>query len=61
MNDERPRITFHINDMPHEKQCLSHYTGRDIILKLVSTLHAKKCANVVSSLSPPILTVWKVI
>ena len=43
--DERPRITFHVNDMPYEKQCLSHYTGRDIILKLVSTLHAKKCAN----------------
>ena len=41
--DEYPPITFHEEGVAHERKFLSQrYTGRDIILKLVSTLHAKK-------------------
>ena len=41
--DEYPPVTFHEEGVPHERKFPSRrYTGRDIILKLVSTLHAKK-------------------
>ena len=41
--DEYPPVTFHEKGVSHECKFPSHrYTGRDIILKLVSTLHAKK-------------------
>ena len=44
--DEYPPVTFHENGVPHERKFPSRrYTGRDIILKLVSTLHAKKSLN----------------
>ena len=41
--DEYPPVTFHEKGVGHERKFPSQrYTGRDIILKLVSTLHAKK-------------------
>ena len=41
--DEYPQVTFHEEGVAHERKFPSRrYTGRDIILKLVSTLHAKK-------------------
>ena len=41
--DEYPPVTFHEEGVAHERKFPSRrYTGRDIILKLVSTLHAKK-------------------
>ena len=41
--DEYPPVTFHEQGVAHKRKFPSRrYTGRDIILKLVSTLHAKK-------------------
>ena len=35
-------VSYHEEGIPYMREYPSHYTGRDIILKLVSTLHAKK-------------------
>ena len=43
--DKCPKINYHENDKEYKHQLSSHYTGRDILLKLVSTLHAKKSLN----------------
>ena len=43
--DKCPKINYHENDKEYKRHLSSHYTGRDIILKLVSTLHAKKSHN----------------
>ena len=43
--DEYPPVTFHEKGVAHEGNDFSHYNGKDIILKLVSTLHAKKSVN----------------
>ena len=43
--NEYPPVTFHEKGVPHERKSPSHYNGKDIILKLVSTLHAKKSLN----------------
>ena len=40
-----PKINYHENDKEYKRHLSSHYTGRDILLKLVSTLHAKKSHN----------------
>ena len=40
--DECPKISYHERGVGYECQLSSHYTARDIILKLASTLHAKK-------------------
>ena len=40
--DECPKISYHEKGVGYECQLSSHYTARDIILKLASTLHAKK-------------------
>ena len=39
---ECPEANYHIEGVRYERQMSSHYTGRDIILKLASTLQAKK-------------------
>ena len=39
---ECPETNYHEEGVRYERQMSSHYTGRDIILKLVSTLQAKK-------------------
>ena len=49
--DEHPKVTYHEEDECYEEQYdedqfISHYTGRDVILKLASTLHAKKSSSV---------------
>ena len=43
--DKCPKINYHENDKEYKRHLSSHYTGRDILLKLVSTLHAKKSLN----------------
>ena len=46
--DEYPPVTFHekgVAHKPHECKSHSRYNGKDIIMKLVSTLHAKKSVN----------------
>ena len=44
--DEHLPVTFHEKGVPHERKFPSrHYIGRDIILKLVSTFHAKKSVH----------------
>ena len=40
--DECPKISYHDRGVGYECQLSSNYTARDIILKLASTLHAKK-------------------
>ena len=40
--DECPKISYHEKGVGYKCQLSSHYTARDIILKLASTLHAKK-------------------
>ena len=40
--DECPKINYREKGVGYECQISSHYTARDIILKLASTLHAKK-------------------
>ena len=43
--DKCPQINYHNEGVCYERQMSSRYTGRDIILKLVSTLQAKKSLN----------------
>ena len=48
--DEHPEVTYHEEGVCYSKKSeenkyISHYTGRDVILKLASTLHAKKSAD----------------
>ena len=43
--DKYPKINYHENDKEYKRHFSSHYTGRDILLKLASTLHAKKSLN----------------
>ena len=40
--NECPEANYHEEGVRYERQMSSHYTGRDIILKLASTLQAKK-------------------
>ena len=40
--DGCPTTNYHVNGVGYERQLSCHYTCRDVILKLVSTLHAKK-------------------
>ena len=40
--DECPKISYHEKGIGYECQLSSHYTARDIILKIASTLHANK-------------------
>ena len=40
--DECPKMSYHEKGVEYACQLSSHYTARDIILKLASTLHAKK-------------------
>ena len=40
--EEHPPVSFHEEGVPYPRDLPSCYTGKDIILKLVSTLHAKK-------------------
>ncbi|CAI8005020.1 Probable serine/threonine-protein kinase DDB_G0271682, partial [Geodia barretti] len=43
--DERPPVDCHEQGLCYKRQFQSHYTSRDVILKLASTLHAKKSQN----------------
>ena len=43
--DEYPPLTFHEKGVAHKCNDFSRYNGKDIIMKLVSTLHAKKSVN----------------
>ena len=43
--NEHPPVDCHKSGVPFKREHPSHYTGRDIILKLVSTLHARKNLN----------------
>ena len=43
--DEYPPINFHVKCVAYKRKLLSQYTGRQIILKLVSTLKCKKSAQ----------------
>ena len=43
--NEHPPVDCHKGGVPFKREHPSHYTGRDIILKLVSTLHARKNLN----------------
>ena len=43
--DKCPKINYHEKDKEYKRHLSSHYTGRDVLLKLVSTLHAKKSLN----------------
>ena len=40
--NEQPPVSYHEEGVLFKREVPSHYTGRDIILKLVSTFHAKK-------------------
>ena len=40
--DDHPPITFHMKGVAYKRRLSSQYTGREIILKLASTFHAKK-------------------
>ena len=40
--DKCPKMSYHERGVGYECKSSSHYTARDIILKLASTLHAKK-------------------
>ena len=40
--NDHPPVDCHKGGVPFKREHPSHYTGRDIILKLVSTLHARK-------------------
>ena len=42
---EHPPVECHQDGVPYRREIPSHYTGRDVILKLVSTLHARKNLN----------------
>ena len=43
--NERPPVSFHEAGVCHKHGLPSQYTGRDVVLKLVSTLHAKRSLN----------------
>ena len=43
--NDHPPVDCHKGGVPFKREHSSHYTGRDIILKLVSTLHARKNLN----------------
>ena len=43
--NEHPPVDCHQNGIPYKREVPSHYTGREVILKLVSTLHARKNLN----------------
>ena len=40
--DDHPTINFHMKGVAYERRLSSQYTGREIILKLAATFHAKK-------------------
>ena len=40
--DDHPPINFHMKGVAYERRFSSQYTGREIILKLAATFHAKK-------------------
>ena len=40
--DDHPPIDFHVEDVPYQRKGSSQYSGRQIIMKLASTLQAKK-------------------
>ena len=40
--DERPPVNFHMKGIAYKRKTLSQYTGRQLIVKLASTLQAKK-------------------
>ena len=43
--DDHPEVNFHEDGVEYERQLSSRYTCRDVIMKLASTLHAKRCTN----------------
>ena len=43
--DEHPPISFHMKGVAYKKTFVPQYTGRQIVLKLVSTLKSKKSAQ----------------
>ena len=42
---EQPQLDYHEDGIPYKRDFQSNYTGRDIILKLASTLRCKKSIN----------------
>ena len=53
--DDRPPINLHRKDVAYKRRLSSQYTGREIILKLASTFHAKKSCR---KLAPFSVSLW---
>ena len=43
--DERPKMNFHVEGVAYKRSLSTQYTGRQIVLKLASTLEAKKACR----------------